>query len=264
MRKLQIIALYIALIFSMDAFSASYDCNSKKLNDIEVIICEDYKLSSLDRILNSQYKSMTDGNTNIVLESNPDSELKRTQLNWIKQRNTCKNKACLEKAYLERMLLLSEKMGFYRKIFSKKYVTDLFLKETKIEGLYSEDTNIIRRTLNRKKQRVDYLVSFYTRGFSGSSGCGAANDRYISFLSVDIKSNKIIRNRMIASGGCTSYSLYIDEINRTVTVGILDDMKRKKIPAFKVKTNLDKTSQYYHKLNNEELNLGGWEKYHTY
>lgn len=92
----QISFLLIFLLFPFFSHAASFDC--KKVNDrIEILICEDRRLSDLDEILNRTYKE-------VLIVSNSYSELKTDQKRWLaKVRSFCKDADCIFEAYEERI-----------------------------------------------------------------------------------------------------------------------------------------------------------------
>jgi uncharacterized protein len=86
----------ISLIGVAYVHSASFDC-AKAKTKIDKLVCSDPKLSDLDDKLNALYKK--------VLELSPAPEdSKEQQRDWVKDpRNTCKDAACLERAYTSRI-----------------------------------------------------------------------------------------------------------------------------------------------------------------
>jgi hypothetical protein len=81
--------------------SASFDC-AKAKTKIDKLVCGDPKLSELDEKVSARYKK--------VLELSPVREdSKEQQREWVKgSRNTCKDAACLERAYASRISELEE------------------------------------------------------------------------------------------------------------------------------------------------------------
>ena len=96
-RVLGVIALGV---FSATAQAVSFDCQ-KAATFVEKAVCQDPVLSVLDDKLSAAF------NTALNNSSNPKA-LKKQQLNWLKtKRNICQTNACLEKAYSERIVELS-------------------------------------------------------------------------------------------------------------------------------------------------------------
>jgi uncharacterized protein len=79
--------------------AASFDCEKAKTK-IEKMICINPELSKLDDELNKVY------NTTLQGARHADS-IRKAQKEWINERNTCSNEACLEYAYGRRIFLLS-------------------------------------------------------------------------------------------------------------------------------------------------------------
>jgi uncharacterized protein len=91
-------ALIIASLVSvpaLGAYSASFDCG-KASSFVENAICSNAELSALDDSLSSAYSKAL---------SDPDSsdEIKISQRNWMKNRNSCQDDACLKKVYSQRI-----------------------------------------------------------------------------------------------------------------------------------------------------------------
>lgn len=72
-----------------------FDCE-KASNFVEVAICEDTFLASLDVYLNVLYRQYSN------LSFSPES-LKAQQIVWLKERNACQTRECVETAYLDRI-----------------------------------------------------------------------------------------------------------------------------------------------------------------
>lgn len=72
-----------------------FDCG-RASNFVEEAVCEDSWLASLDNYLNSLYRRSVD------VSLSPD-RLKRQQIKWIRDRNDCQTRACVEKSYLFRI-----------------------------------------------------------------------------------------------------------------------------------------------------------------
>ena len=81
--------------------SATFDC-AKAKTKVEKLICANPKFSQLDEKVSALYKK--------VLEQSPVPEdTKEQQREWVKgDRNTCKDAACLERAYTRRISDLEE------------------------------------------------------------------------------------------------------------------------------------------------------------
>jgi uncharacterized protein len=89
------------LVFSLQAYGASFDCGKAKTL-VEQAICSDKQLSILDELLMTSY--------NKALANSPDpSTLKTTQREWLKsERDSCKDVGCLKQAYTLRLSALNE------------------------------------------------------------------------------------------------------------------------------------------------------------
>lgn len=84
--------LLLTLLFSSSSMAASFDC-SKASTDVEHMICDNSTLSSFDEDMAKAYKS--------ALDRNPDDVvvIKKLQHDWIKMRDSIKDKGELSIAY---------------------------------------------------------------------------------------------------------------------------------------------------------------------
>ena len=89
----------VLLAAATGAQAASFDC-TKAATRIEKMICADISLSRLDDAMAQTYSSMRaaqDGN------AGASAWLKKTQREWLKQRNACDSPTCVREAYLSRI-----------------------------------------------------------------------------------------------------------------------------------------------------------------
>ena len=85
----------LSLIFMQTACAASFDCD-KASTKVENLICKNSGLSKLDEDLGASYSKA------LKTVSNPFA-LRLQQREWIKLRNQCTDKSCLEAAYQGRI-----------------------------------------------------------------------------------------------------------------------------------------------------------------
>jgi uncharacterized protein YecT (DUF1311 family) len=88
---MKIVVMFLSLLIVECTYAASFDCGGK-LNDVEKMICSNAQLSGLDDELGALYKYMHVNNAE-----------KQEQLNWIKERNKCKNLECVASSYKNRI-----------------------------------------------------------------------------------------------------------------------------------------------------------------
>jgi uncharacterized protein len=103
----------LALLLSVGVGSvgqaASFDCN-KATTETEIAICSDPELSALDELMGALYQQSlraNDWNSDSAME---DLTLKRSQLDWINQRDgSCVGDAnCIRDFYINRVIYLME------------------------------------------------------------------------------------------------------------------------------------------------------------
>jgi len=85
------------LMLAQVASAAGFDC-TKASTKVEKLICADSDLSILDSALSGYYW--------LALLTN--KKLKSTQKDWLKERNKCLDKACLQNSYSERIITLKK------------------------------------------------------------------------------------------------------------------------------------------------------------
>lgn len=102
--------LFISLCFSLSARAASFDCK-KAVSKVEQAICADARLSKMDKELAGAYQAA------LKQPGNQSSYLKKSQIAWLKERNSCESdtsgmyknlKSCLTDYYDSRIVELSQ------------------------------------------------------------------------------------------------------------------------------------------------------------
>ena len=93
----------ISLVWMPHVHSASFDC-AKAKTKVDKLVCGDPKLSDLDDKLIALYNK-------VLAQSPVPEDTKQQQREWVKDpRNLCKNTACLEGAYTNRISDLQEQL----------------------------------------------------------------------------------------------------------------------------------------------------------
>lgn len=93
------VAAALVAAVATQAGAASFDC-ARAAARVERMICADISLSRLDDEMGQIYRRMM-----AAQGENPDASawLKRTQRDWLKQRNACAAPACVREAYVARI-----------------------------------------------------------------------------------------------------------------------------------------------------------------
>ncbi len=202
-------ALLAALCWQGVAQAASFDC-AKAGNKVEKLICAKPELSQLDEQLSSSYKA---------LQQVPGApELREKQQSWIKQRNRCKDAACVGyeyKARLEAMASLQKWLDSGR--FAHNAGLMLYLGESGISSHLFDDSEVqdgLRAILqNRYKAYRDFLQQ------AGSDTVHMRGD----YLTVD--------RSQLHVGGYNS-TLFINMRDGTFSLFWLNDTVREGKPEF--------------------------------
>ncbi len=91
MKKRLLLVSVVLAYTAMSAQAASFDCGNAR-TDVEKMICADAELSKLDEQLAQEYKS--------AMEITIDKEsLRKDQKVWLKDRNKCEFRNCLDQEY---------------------------------------------------------------------------------------------------------------------------------------------------------------------
>jgi uncharacterized protein YecT (DUF1311 family) len=143
--------------------AASYNC-AKASTATERAICDFPELSALDDIMGQAYQSAKQSSKWITPE-----DLRRTQKNWLKKRNTCgRNVECLRTAYTQRLDEISDGVLFLN--VGRKVMSYIYRGEP-ISGACSNGT-----TLNDLGQCVNWF-----RGGPSFRGVSVAGIMAFSF-----------------------------------------------------------------------------------
>lgn len=99
---LSLLLVFITVTHAEDRFfDTSYDCTKTTERSVERSVCTDEHLAKLDKELSSIYSSFY----------YVTKEIKSDQRGWMKQKNRCKDTACIQKAYESRIRQLSSSLN---------------------------------------------------------------------------------------------------------------------------------------------------------
>jgi uncharacterized protein YecT (DUF1311 family) len=87
--------LYLFGLLALSVQAASFDC-AKAGTKIEKLICADAEISKLDEELNAAYKTT-------LQDEKRAGTIKKAQKQWMKERNSCADAACVKRAYEMRL-----------------------------------------------------------------------------------------------------------------------------------------------------------------
>jgi uncharacterized protein len=93
------IVAVVAAALATQAGAASFDC-TKASTRVERMICADISLSRLDDAMSQTYGQMRMAQS---ADAGASAWLKKTQREWLKQRNACDAPACVREAYMVRL-----------------------------------------------------------------------------------------------------------------------------------------------------------------
>lgn len=87
--------LYLFGLLALSVQAASFDC-AKAATKVEKLICADAEISKLDEELNAAYKTA-------LQDEKRAGTIKKAQKQWMKERNSCADAACVKRAYEMRL-----------------------------------------------------------------------------------------------------------------------------------------------------------------
>ena len=93
----------IFFVISTENQAAGFDCK-KASTLVENAICSDSELSDLDESMTAAYRDA-------LANSDSSENIKSSQRNWLKKRNTCKDATCLKNSYTQRINALNNLAG---------------------------------------------------------------------------------------------------------------------------------------------------------
>lgn len=93
-----LLALFFLTLQIPTSIAASFDC-TKAGTQVERLICSTPILGELDVALSTNYKNIRASN----IGDGARADLLQTQREWMQQRNTCSNAACVERIYRKRL-----------------------------------------------------------------------------------------------------------------------------------------------------------------
>ncbi|MDR0665977.1 MAG: ankyrin repeat domain-containing protein [Campylobacteraceae bacterium] len=128
---------------------ASFDC-AKASSKVEKLICSDEKLSELDLETAYLFKRAF---TDMIDQSR--IALKNLQNSWLKTRNICKDKKCIEEAYEKRILELKEEFGEYGNTLKYESKSAAYINKFPFVPYisYSSDNELCGKILDKSKKQ---------------------------------------------------------------------------------------------------------------
>lgn len=120
---LSLLLVLITLTHAEDRFyDTSYDCSKTTRGSAERLICTDEQLAKLDKELSNIYMSFY----------YVTNEIKNDQRAWMKQKNQCKDTACIQKAYESRITDLNASLN-NEKTFPINFLNGIKRAQTQME-----------------------------------------------------------------------------------------------------------------------------------
>lgn len=111
-------------------FETSYDCTKTAKRSVERSVCTDEHLAKLDKELSAIYSGFY----------YVTKEIKSDQRVWMKQKNQCKDTACIQKAYESRIADLNASLN-NEKTFPKNFLNGIKRAQTQMEYFIDPSLN---------------------------------------------------------------------------------------------------------------------------
>lgn len=128
---LSLLLVLITLIHAEDRFfETSYDCTKTTKGSVQRSVCTDEHLAKLDKELSGIYSSFY----------YVTKEIKSDQRAWMKQKNQCKDSACIQKAYERRIVDLNASLN-NEKTFPKSFLNGIKRTQTQMEYFIDPSLN---------------------------------------------------------------------------------------------------------------------------
>ena len=146
MKKIFLMVILVVSLFATEEVSfykTSYDCTKTQQNSVAYRVCKDKDLAKEDLELSKVWKSFQV--TTI--------EFKKEQLEWLKQKNSCQTKECIQEKYKTRIATLKQRLS-NQNTYPKEALDGLKdIKESNMKiynylHLYSYKTPVAKEFLN--------------------------------------------------------------------------------------------------------------------
>ncbi|MGV8933452.1 MAG: lysozyme inhibitor LprI family protein [Gallionellaceae bacterium] len=134
------------VVLGMNAQGASFDCG-KAQSKVEHLICDNAEISKLDEELAAAYKAA------LQVKGKSD-EVKNIQLNWLKVRNRCLSKDCINQEYTRQINVLQGQLNGFSVTSIKQRVS--YIYEIEGEGKGQSLCEAILVELNKKEVTEEY------------------------------------------------------------------------------------------------------------
>lgn len=199
--------IFIVLLFSSHIYAASYDCNLPGLIKVEMDVCSDSRLTRLDDVLADLYSTYAQQPDMPDFSFTSLQNLKDEQLIWLRERNKCKDDACILNAYIKRINKLSTLIRTRRHSTGAKKVHELindYLKNSiyriALDGLsipyYYQSGESIRLFFVAMAEGAFNQLDRDRRGW-----CKGDNDKMIGYIEYQYGKG-IVEKRMYIGNAC--------------------------------------------------------------
>lgn len=200
--KIHLILIFTSIV-SLPSISASFNCNSKKLNNAEQQVCTNASLSILDDELGQWYSLLKNQNLNRLFQVK-FPKLKEKQIEWLKYRNSCKDINCIESTYQTQLDNLKKQFFNHKKKTSKKYLKKILSKAYNLDIEKTHGPEIVIDEVLFYSiymgVRAEYLFKASESLGIGSGYCGAGRENSYVYIKYNFNTSKIEEKiRMIAS-----------------------------------------------------------------
>lgn len=146
MGKIFLMVILVVSLFATEEVSfykTSYDCTKTQEKSVAYRVCKDKDLAKEDLELSKVWKSFQ-----VITK-----ELKKEQLEWLKQKNSCQTKECIKEAYKRRIAILKQRLS-NQNTYPKEALDGLKdIKESNMKvydkfHIYSYKTPVAKEFLN--------------------------------------------------------------------------------------------------------------------
>lgn len=154
-----VIVLFFTFNFS-DANANGIKCELDKLSTVEALICQSLTLKNADYKMSDMYSLVL-----TISSAQMNAEVKKDQIQWLTDRDTCADESCLKVQYAQRIQSLEVKLMSGHE--DKKCMRNILSFNTEFESIKDENNEV---HLGRVDYNQDGIMDFLT-----IYQCGAQN-----------------------------------------------------------------------------------------
>lgn len=143
MKKIFLMVILVVSLFAkeeVEFYKTSYDCTKTQEKSVAYRVCKKQDLAKEDLKLSRVWKSFR-----VITK-----ELKKEQLKWLKQKNSCKTKECIQETYKTRIAILKQRLSNHNTY------------PEKLLNLMKKTEEAVKREFPESKEKQVFFKDLYT------------------------------------------------------------------------------------------------------